>query len=142
MLGGMEAALAGLKKGNGAALFGWVSAYEKNTEGIHPTGTIADLGKQAKRFQIVWKSSPIPHGPHTIRNNLDKNARLILENFLTGLDKKNPKAYSAIEANLMGGFKLIDLKYYHPVVNLIKHITAPVSADEEVVLATQQKKTP
>jgi len=143
ILDGMETAVAGLKKGDGSALFGWIPAFDKNDKKISSTGTIADLGRQAEQFNIVWRSSPIPFGPHAIRNNLDKRVQVILENFLMGLDKQNPKAYQAIENNFMGGFKLVDLTKYRPILNLIKQLTAPETENDELVLADpQQKKTP
>ena len=117
-----DKALSQFKQGKAAGLFGWVPEYGSNSNLAHhkTVGTTAQLGKIAKNYKIIWQSSPIPHGPHAIHQNLDRNAKKILKGFLTQLQEKNISAYEAVELNFSGGFKSVDLESYQSVISLVR----------------------
>jgi len=98
---------AAFQNGEFDILYGWSSLTGDPSSG-YSRGTLRDLvdpssGNRA-RYEVVWKSKPIPHRPHVIRNNIAREAKQLLADMLTELFEKNPRAYDSIEPVYGGGF--------------------------------------
>jgi phosphonate transport system substrate-binding protein len=57
------------------------------------------------RFQVLWKSEPIPYDAHTVRQGLPDTFKKELRMVLVELKGQAPDAYFAIEPDLPGGFE-------------------------------------
>ena len=137
----METALTNLKKGEGAGIFGWVPSYVAPENKLQQKrnligGSFWTLGKKQNNFHSVWSSSPIPHGPHAIRTNLDGRVKKTLSVFLTSLHKENYIAYRAIENTFFGGLIPVKLKDYQPVISLVSKMLEAAKNDNDLALAS------
>ena len=127
---GAEQATTAFLGGSGDALFGW-EAEPVNGEAV-TRGTRATLaggtGSAATDYQLVWRSKPVPHGPHTVRSALDSEAKDLLSEFLLTMNETDPAAYDAIEPFLGGGFKKIAAEAYKPVIRALDYRMSPQEA--------------
>lgn len=92
--------------GYGDVLFGW-SSLNGNPEEGYSRGTMKDLKYFAgdlDRYEIIWKSEPIPHRVHSIVSKLPSEAKRELKLQLTEMFDNDPVAYDAIEPIFGGGF--------------------------------------
>jgi len=111
----MEAAVHAFSQGKADAMFGWVSMENRSTR-----GTLHRLRQLAKsNYKIVWKSELIPHGPHTVRKDLNGEAKVLLATFLLRLAGQNPKAYDAIEPVFGGGFAQSVIEDYDIIIRFM-----------------------
>lgn len=117
-------ALRDFVSGEAQALFSWMPhSYDQADTGQNEAyrGLYRNLdSKLHDATRIVWQSDPVPHGPHAIRTNLPQQAKQIIAWFLDGLFLKSPRAYSAIEMSLQGGFTPVTLKLYQPLIDAIE----------------------
>ncbi|MEE9375242.1 MAG: PhnD/SsuA/transferrin family substrate-binding protein, partial [Rhizobiaceae bacterium] len=93
----VENAIRTLKTDSASAIFGWVPDYGSfDAPKLDGRGTLAllekRLGKSTKDYKTVWKSSPVPHGPHAIRKNLDEALKKLLKEFLVKLNETDKEA--------------------------------------------------
>lgn len=56
------------------------------------------LGADTAKFDLLWKSDPIPLGPVVVRSGLSENLKKTLQNTLLELREQNPEALEAIKA--------------------------------------------
>lgn len=127
--------LNALKLGNASAIFGW-----QGSEGAM-RGTIASAEKRGLleegTTRVIWESDFLPHGPHTVLNDLPKDiidrlraALLSLEttsaaSVVTNANLTEPISYTAadvldaVDTNFGGGFSVVDHYDYLPVLNIL-----------------------
>ncbi len=126
----MDAALEAFSAGEADAIFGW--------QGEEPSISPADAAPQLDTMDrlvaagadvsVIWKSPPVPYGPHAIRSGIAQEAKELILPFLAGLIDDNPEAYEAIETRYTGGFQPIGFEDYKPVVDALrKPILFPVA---------------
>jgi phosphonate transport system substrate-binding protein len=86
-------------------------------------GTLHDMvaaGELAMTdVRVLWASSVMPHGPHTVRADLAEGPKRRMRDMLVDLDEVDPDAYDAIEPVHAGGFLRIGHAAYAPFVDLV-----------------------
>lgn len=102
-----EETLRAFDKGRFDVLFGWSSLTGDPAEG-YSRGTLFQLERlapgSASRYEVIWKSPPVPHRPHVVRKNLPGEAKTILRDLLVNLYERDPVAYDVVEPVYGGGF--------------------------------------
>ncbi len=120
--GSAEKALEQFLAGEVDGLFGWSTMSGLVSNG-YSAGTLTELvrksGRSAADFTILWKSGPIPGGPHAVSNKLPEPAKRLIERFLLGLNDKNPAAYDAVENFNSGGFSKVEISDYQVLIDLV-----------------------
>lgn len=125
-----------LKLGQASAIFGWQGA-EGNLRGTIPSAEQRGL-MEAGSARVIWQSEFLPHGPHTVLNDLPQNMIDTLRSALlrlqpstdgiavSGLNQAaEPVEYSAadvldaVDTNFGGGFSVVDHYDYLPVLNIL-----------------------
>lgn len=81
------------------------------------------LGADTARFNLLWKSDPIPLGPVLIRKELSENLKITLKKALLELHEQNPQALESIksgwtEARPADKYVVIDETYYEGLISL------------------------
>ncbi|HMV07921.1 MAG TPA: PhnD/SsuA/transferrin family substrate-binding protein [Cyclobacteriaceae bacterium] len=81
------------------------------------------LGADTARFDLLWKSGPIPLGPVVVRKDLSENLKISLQRALLELREQNPEALEAIksgwtEARPADGYTVPDEAYYNSLFDL------------------------
>ncbi|HET9054240.1 MAG TPA: PhnD/SsuA/transferrin family substrate-binding protein, partial [Cyclobacteriaceae bacterium] len=56
------------------------------------------LGADTAKFNLLWKSAPIPLGPVMVRKELPENLKILLKTALLELHEQNPGALEAIKS--------------------------------------------
>ncbi len=116
-----ESALAAFSSGEYEVLLGWESTA--TSSGGQVSGTIEQLKSRNSEsdtdYQKIWTSSPIPHHPHTVRKNLDAEAKTILRDTLSQMFTSDPVAYDSIEPRYGGGFVAARQGSFSVLVDLI-----------------------
>jgi phosphonate transport system substrate-binding protein len=56
------------------------------------------LGSDTSKFDLLWKSGPIPLGPVVVRKDLSENLKNSLQKALLELREQNPEALEAIKS--------------------------------------------
>ena len=88
-------------------LFGWSSLNGDPSDGFG-RGTLRRLVNNSKsestRYEVLWKSPPIPHRPHVVRKKLPGEVKNLLRDLMVNLFERNPVAYDSIEPVYGGGF--------------------------------------
>jgi phosphonate transport system substrate-binding protein len=124
-------ALEEFHKGEGDALIGW-SSLQGDLAAGYSRGTLKQLAElnegSISRYQIVWKSGPVPHRTHAIRKNLDGEVKKLLRELLGALFEDDPVAYDAIEPVYGGGFQIATQSQYGAVTDFVR---ALIPADNE-----------
>ena len=69
--------------------------------------------------RVLWASTVMPHGPHTVRVDLAEGPKRRMRDMLVDLDEVDPDAYDAIEPVHAGGFLRIGHAAYAPFVDLV-----------------------
>ncbi|WP_430691537.1 phosphate/phosphite/phosphonate ABC transporter substrate-binding protein [Mesorhizobium vachelliae] len=115
-----------LSDGEADALFGWETA---NAEGrsIRSEGTVARLeaaGIPETSLRVLWTSGLLRYGPHTVRSDLDPEAKRQLTVFLTNLKSQTPDVYELLERAHSGGFGPAAQKDYAMAVAIVRQETA------------------
>ncbi|WP_333825806.1 phosphate/phosphite/phosphonate ABC transporter substrate-binding protein [Pinisolibacter sp.] len=86
-------------------------------------GTLHDMvaaGELAMTdVRVLWASTVMPHGPHTVRSDLAEGPKRRMRDMLVDLDEVDPDAYDAIEPVHAGGFLRIGHAAYAPFVDLV-----------------------
>lgn len=81
------------------------------------------LGSDTAKFDLLWKSEPIPLGPVVVRKDLPENLRISIQNALLELREQNPEALEAIkagwtEARPADFYTVPDDAYYNSLLEL------------------------
>lgn len=81
------------------------------------------LGADTVKFDLLWKSAPIPLGPVVVRKDLSENLKISLQNALLELREQNPEALEAIksgwtEARPADVYTVPDEAYYNSLFDL------------------------
>jgi phosphonate transport system substrate-binding protein len=81
------------------------------------------LGADTAKFDLLWKSEPIPLGPVLVNKNLSENLKISLQKALLALDKENPEALNSIksgwtEAGPADRYMIITPAYYESLILL------------------------
>lgn len=81
------------------------------------------LGADTARFDLLWKSGPIPLGPVVVRKDLSENLKISLQRALLELREQNPEALEAIksgwtEAKPADVYTVPDEAYYNNLLDL------------------------
>ena len=69
-------------------------------------------------FVSIWRSRPVPAGPHVVHDQISKQDRADLVKALTAMNQRDPDAYDAIERYYGGGFKSVSLDDYAPLIEI------------------------
>lgn len=101
-----EKVTAAFSKGKADGFFGWESVRtgSGDTDTATSIGSSEYFSQRETDVAAVWKSGPVPYGPHSVSKALNAEAKSILRKFLKTLHKDNPVAYEAIETQRFGGF--------------------------------------
>lgn len=88
-------------------LFGWSSLNGEKVKG-YSRGTLKNLynryPESVGAYDVIWRSPPIPHRPHTVRKKLPGELKNLLRDFMVNLYERNPLAYDVVEPIYGGGF--------------------------------------
>lgn len=81
------------------------------------------LGADTAKFNLLWKSGPIPLGPVLVRKDLPENLKISIQNALLELREQNPEALEAIksgwtEARPADFYTVPDNVYYESLLDL------------------------
>lgn len=81
------------------------------------------LGADTSKFNLLWKSEPIPLGPVVVRKGLSENLKSSLQKALLELREQNPEALESIkagwtEAKYAEYFTVVDEAYYNGLIEL------------------------
>jgi phosphonate transport system substrate-binding protein len=124
--GSVSAAEKMLFDGQVDALFGWVTATVDGqpllSEGTQARLELAGLSPSA--FQVVWTSGLLRYGPHTVRSDLDPEAKRRLTVFLTNLKSTTPDVYDLLESKHAGGFLTVAPKDYATAEAIVRLVSA------------------
>ena len=91
---------------------GAISAYQeakKNRRNKNPT---------EPDFLTIWRTRPVPAGPHVVHNQISKQQRAELIKALTAMKQRDPDAYDAVERFYDGGFRTVTLDHYAPLLDV------------------------
>jgi phosphonate transport system substrate-binding protein len=119
-----EAAETMLVDGKADALFGWVTAAADGRP--EASGTQARLeaaGLSAAALRVVWTSGLLRYGPHTVRSDLDPEAKRRLTVFLTNLKSMTPDVYDLLESKHSGGFTVVAAKDYEMAQAIVRFVS-------------------
>lgn len=67
-------------------------------------------------FLSIWRSRPIPAGPHAVHNQMPKQQRAELIRILKRMKQDDPDAYDAVERYYDAGFQSVTLESYAPLI--------------------------
>ncbi|WP_027061007.1 phosphate/phosphite/phosphonate ABC transporter substrate-binding protein [Mesorhizobium loti] len=112
--------------GQADAVFGWVTATVDG-QPLLSDGTQARLelaGLSPSAFQVVWTSPLLRYGPHTVRSDLDPEAKRRLTVFLTNLKSTTPDVYDLLESKHSGGFATVAPKDYATAEAIVRLVSA------------------
>ncbi len=119
---GPRAAVKALLAGEVDAAIAWSTLEGDLAEG-YGRGTLHDMVADGELsmtdVRVMWSSSVLPHGPHTVRADLAEGPKRRLRDMLVDLDEVDPDAYEAIEPVHSGGFLRIGHAAYAPFVDLV-----------------------
>lgn len=81
------------------------------------------LGADTAKFNVLWKSGPIPLGPVVVRKDLAENLKVSLQTALLELHTQNPEALEAIksgwtEARPADKYVASEEAYYNELIEL------------------------
>lgn len=81
------------------------------------------LGADTTKFDLLWKSEPIPLGPVVVKKELSENLKIALQKALLELHTQNASALESVkagwtEARPADKFVVIDDTYYEGLINL------------------------
>ena len=111
--------------GQADALFGWVTATVDGqpllSEGTQARLELAGLSPSA--FQVVWTSGLLRYGPHTVRSDLDPEAKRRLTVFLTNLKSTTPDVYDLLESKHSGGFLTVAPQDYATAEAIVRLVS-------------------
>ena len=88
-------------------------------------------GLDKASLSVVWKSSLLRYGPHTLRSGLDAELRAALVTFLTGLRESHPDAYDLLEPHRGGGFAEVSAGDYATALDMVR-VAPPCESAETV----------
>ncbi len=132
--GSTEKALELFLGGEVDGVFGWSTMSGLASSG-YSAGTLTELirksGRSAADFAILWKSAPIPGGPHVVSNKLPEPAKRIIKRLLLGLNDNSPAAYDAVENFNSGGFTKVDISDYQVLIDLVGGEIPAIPADSK-----------
>ncbi|TPK97774.1 phosphate/phosphite/phosphonate ABC transporter substrate-binding protein [Mesorhizobium sp. B2-4-12] len=114
-----------LVDGKADAMFGWVRAAADGQPQLSG-GTRARLeaaGLSASALQVVWISALLRYGPHTVRSDLDPEAKRRLTVFLTNLKSTTPDVYDLLETKHSGGFLTVAPKDYATAEAIVRMVS-------------------
>lgn len=110
--------------GKGDALLGWSSMQGDQSSG-YSRGTLTKLaqikGVSLSNYKVIWQSSNIPHNVHSVRKNLPGEAKTILRDLLSKMNKEDPVAYDSIEPYYSGGFVIARETTFAPMFDFAKN---------------------
>lgn len=119
---GPEAAVRLLVAGKVDAAFAW-SSLEGDAATGYSRGTLHDMVERGRldmaAVRIVWRSNPIPHGPHAIRTDLSPYVKTRIRETLLRLRDDDPDAYEAVEPAFGGGFAPVAHADYAALLALV-----------------------
>ncbi len=117
-----KGALKALLDGKADAAMIWSSLNGVEAEGFS-RGTLHQMtlndGLDPSRLRIVWRSRPIPHGPHAILSSLPDPLKRLLFDLLVSIDYDDPDAYDAVDRIHGGGFAAATHEEYHPLLDML-----------------------
>jgi phosphonate transport system substrate-binding protein len=118
-----------LMDGKVDAVFGWETAATDG-ESQSTGGTAARLesaGISATALRVVWNSGLLRYGPHTVRSDLDPEAKRRLTVFLTNLKSMTPDVYDLLEPEHSGGFTIVAPKDYEVAAAIVRFVSSGAS---------------
>ena len=115
-----------LGAGEADGLFGWEPA-DADGQPTNSGGTVARLeaaGIPNTSLRVLWTSGLLRYGPHTVRSDLDPEAKRRLTVFLTNLRSMTPDVYDLLESTHSGGFALAAPKDYAMTLAIVRREAA------------------
>jgi phosphonate transport system substrate-binding protein len=124
-LSGMDETAAAFADGRIDGFFGWVfsdAAGPLKGSGIMGTGVDGSFAAGGKTVEtkIPWTSSLLRFGPHTVRRNLDAEAKSVLRNYLQGLDAEQIDLLSLLPPHDIAKFIPVAQEEYRSAVAAAK----------------------
>ena len=105
-------------------LFGWaLSGAGANLS--TDSGTFSVLvarGADADDLEVRWMSDLLRHGPHSVRSNLDKEAKGILAEFLTGLHDNKPDVLELLTGSEDARFTVVGTDDYRLATEIVARL--------------------
>lgn len=105
-------------------LFGWaLSGASANLS--TDSGTFAVLvarGADADDLEVRWMSDLLRYGPHSVRSNLDKEAKDILADFLTGLHDNKPDVLELLTGSEDARFTVVGTDDYRLATEIVTRL--------------------
>jgi phosphonate transport system substrate-binding protein len=126
---GPRDAVQALLAGKVDAAVAWSTLEGDIAEG-YGRGTLHDMvaaGELAMTdVRVLWASTVLPNGPHTVRADMAEGPKRRLRDMLVDLDEVDPDAYDAVEPVNSGGFLRIGHAAYAPFVDLVTPHEKPI----------------
>lgn len=105
-------------------LFGWAPAGD-DANPVLPGGTVVrlrDKGVSEGDLEVRWTSQLLRYGPHTIRSDIDDEAKEILRSFLTGLSETKPDILELLTGSTEGKLVAVKSEDYRLAEDIIANI--------------------
>lgn len=119
--------------GEGAALIGWSSMQGDQSSG-YSRGTLRKLaqikGVSLSDYKVIWQSSNISHNVHSVRKNLPGEAKTILRELLSKMNKEDPVAYDSIEPYYSGGFVIARETTFAPMFDFARNPLSGITSNK------------
>jgi phosphonate transport system substrate-binding protein len=116
-----EAATRALIDGSADAAFAWSSLSGSEQAGYSRgtlTNLVADGDLAMGDLAIIWRSSPIAHGPFAVLSTLPEADRNRIEAYLLALNIRKPVAYDMLNPFYGGGYAPVDPQDYDGIAML------------------------
>jgi phosphonate transport system substrate-binding protein len=117
-------AVTALAEGSIDALIGWSSLAGDAAQG-YSRGTLRQIAERPQgtfEVEIIWRSSPVPHRVHSVRKNLDGEAKTVLRGLLGQMFANDPVAYDSIEPVFGGGFVVARQSQFEPLSQMFREM--------------------
>ena len=125
MLPSMAETASAFEDGRIDGFFGWAyadAAGPLKGSGIMGTGSDAAFAVNGKTVdtKIPWTSELLRYGPHTVRRNLDAEAKSALRNYLQGLDEEQVDLLSLLPPNDIARLIPVSQEEYRSAIAAVK----------------------
>lgn len=100
--------------------FAWEHAT-KGAEKRYENEFLDNVGKDSDlEPAVLWRSEAVLYGPHTVRNNLPKEAIDAIRDALLSINEKEPLAYDSVSPGLGGGMQAVSKEDYNVASQMVR----------------------